>query len=95
MVTAILVCATLFQFHTDTVKASEVVQRIAEADRETQARTEAAKAAEERRRFEESFNGLVAALDDFQREYNASRGNVWPRKKAEALKKALKDFKLR
>ena len=49
---------------------------------------------EERRRFEQKFNRLVDALDEFQREYNASRGLVWPKKKADALKKALRDLRL-
>ena len=49
----------------------------------------------ERRRFEKTFNRLVSALDDFQREYTASAGHVWPKKRADALKKAIKDLQLR
>lgn len=48
----------------------------------------------ERREFEEKFNRLVSAMDEFQRQYNASGGKVWPKKEAEALKKAIQALHL-
>jgi len=48
--------------------------------------------AQERRDFEDKFNKLINALLSFSREYNGSRGSVWPKKKAEAINKALQDL---
>jgi hypothetical protein len=47
---------------------------------------------QERRHFEEKFNKLIDALQDFTREYNRSNGNVWPAKKVEAVNKALREL---
>ena len=47
--------------------------------------------AEGQRGFEEKFNKLIDALQEFTREYNGSQGQVWPAKKAEALKTALRE----
>jgi hypothetical protein len=47
---------------------------------------------QERRHFEEKFNKLIDALQDFTQEYNRSNGNVWPAKKVEAVNKALREL---
>lgn len=43
-----------------------------------------------KRDFEERFNKLVKALEEFTQEYNGGTGNVWPHKKAIAVEKAIK-----
>jgi hypothetical protein len=44
------------------------------------------------RRFEQSFNKLVVAVEEFSQAYNASRGLVWPADKAAALRKAMQEM---
>ena len=84
----------LFQTQVDSVRRVEIAQTVVTVQVSQQARIKAAKTAEERRRFERDFNRLVSALDDFQREYNASGGQIWPKKQADALKRALKSFQV-
>ena len=94
MLPGLLVSLGLFQYRIDPVKGAEITQASLKAQPRAPAGEEARSAAE-RRRFEKNFNRLVAAMDDFQREYTASGGHVWPQKKADALKKAIKDLQLR
>ncbi len=44
------------------------------------------------RRFEERFNKLVKAVEEFSQAYNGSKGQVWPAGKAEALRKAMEQL---
>lgn len=44
------------------------------------------------RRFEERFNKLVQAVEDFSIAYNQNKGLAWPSDKAEALRKAMSDL---
>jgi len=66
-----------------------LMAQIAERERELDARIK-----QERRRFEQQFNHLIAALNRFQKEYNASDGQVWPARAAAELKKAIKQLDL-
>lgn len=43
----------------------------------------------EKREFERKFNDFVSKLAAFTEEYNGSKGQVWPAKKAEAVTKAF------
>ncbi len=47
---------------------------------------------QEKKRFEKSFNEMIAALEDFTHDYNQSRGHVWPKKKADRLEKAIRQL---
>lgn len=85
----------LLQTQVDPVKRVELAQAVVTAQASAQAQANNAQTAEERHQFEEKFNHLVSAMDAFQREYNASGGHVWPKKEANALKKAIKDLQLR
>lgn len=40
--------------------------------------------------FEKRYQELVEAMNAFARKYNESKGNVWPHKEAEAIRKAWK-----
>ncbi len=42
-----------------------------------------------RRDFEQKFNRMLAAADEFSKAYNGANGSVWPHDKAEALRKAM------
>ncbi len=44
------------------------------------------------RRFEDRFNNLVKAVEEFSQAYNGSKGQVWPAGKAEALRKAMEQL---
>jgi hypothetical protein len=55
--------------------------RIAEAEREKVQRTML-----QQQVFEQRFNALVAAVEAFAKEYNRSKGAVWPRKHADELR---------
>ena len=43
-------------------------------------------------RFEERFNKLVQALEEFSIAYNQNKGQAWPNGKAEALRKAMAEL---
>jgi hypothetical protein len=44
----------------------------------------------QKREFEERFNDLSRAMEDFAKEYRDGKGHVWPKKAAEAVAKAIK-----
>lgn len=44
------------------------------------------------RRFEERFNKLVQAVEEFSIAYNQNKGQAWPNGKAEALRKAMAEL---
>jgi hypothetical protein len=46
----------------------------------------------ERQEFIERFNRLAQAMQAFQQEFSKSDGTVWPKKKAEALSKAMRQM---
>jgi hypothetical protein len=46
---------------------------------------------QQRHAFEQTFNRFIKALGEFTQEYNETKGDVWPTKKAEALMKAFRD----
>ncbi len=85
----------LFQSHADSARRMEVTEAVLMAQSAEFDRADAERSAEERRRFEERLNRLATALKDFQREYDASGGKLWPKKEADALKKAMQDLHLR
>lgn len=43
-----------------------------------------------RAQFEKRYQELVDAMNLFARKYNDTKGNVWPMKEADAIRKALK-----
>ena len=47
---------------------------------------------EERREFEQRFNKFIDTLQGFSNAYKQSQGQVWPRKEAEAIRKAYRDL---
>src|SRR6185436_11911352 len=47
---------------------------------------------EDRRQFQEKYEALGRAMEKFTMTYNAARGNVWPKKEAEALAKAIREL---
>jgi hypothetical protein len=47
-------------------------------------------AALRRAQFEKRYQELVDAMNAFAKKYNDTKGNVWPLKETEAIRKALK-----
>ena len=87
---AILLQLTLY--FADPVRGAEFAQLSmkSQAFEEQKARAEVTLAGEAD--FKRRFNQLVSAVADFAAVYNETRGTVWPAKKAEALRKAMKDL---
>jgi len=44
------------------------------------------------RRFEDRFNKLVQAVEEFSIAYNGKKGQAWPAEKAAALRKAMAEL---
>ena len=78
MLLAFLVSLGLFQYRIDAVRGAEATQRVSLAQTTQTVRTSKTKTEEQRREFEKKFNRLITAIDEFQKEYNASGGEVWP-----------------
>jgi len=95
MLAACWIAFGLFQTQIDSVRRIEIAQAAVAAQASATERANSARTDEERRRFEEQLNRLAVALTDFQREYSASGGQVWPKKQAETLKKAIQALHLR
>jgi hypothetical protein len=72
-----------------------MAQAVVEAQAVAAEQEKAARTEDEHRRFELQLSRLASALQDFQREYAASGGQVWPKKEADALKKAIQALHLK
>jgi hypothetical protein len=94
MVIHLVVALGLFQFRADPVRGAEMAQRVLKESAAQSQHDAAAKVEDERRRFAEALDRLSVALDDFRKEYEAGGGQVWPAKKAELLKKAIRELRL-
>jgi hypothetical protein len=82
----------LFQYQADPVRAAEQAERVLKAQTQPQAETAYRGAGAERKRFEDRYEALGRAMDAFTLAYNAGRGQIWPRKEAEALSRAIRDL---
>jgi hypothetical protein len=87
----LLVCQN-FPQGDDRIRAAEIRQRalfgsIGQRGREMRSRQE-----EQQRQFAAMFNQLVEALNNFANRYNEGRGNVWPKREADKLGKAMRQI---
>ena len=76
----------------DTVRMAEAGQQAQldlarEHDRELKIRQEI-----ERRVFEGKFNDLIKAVSRFVDQYNEGKGNIWPKREADKLEKAMRSL---
>ena len=95
--TAVYLMLCLLQFPTDPVRAQEAAVMIARTQvpvvNELSANSPNAYQQKlQLRRFEERFNKLVQAVEEFSVAYNQNKGQAWPNGKAEALRKAMSDL---
>jgi hypothetical protein len=82
----------LFQYQTDPVRASELAQKALRSETRAQQESANKRALAERRRFQEKYDAVSRAMEEFALAYNAGRGDVWPKKEAAALAKAIREF---
>lgn len=73
----------------DPVYATEAAEMMLKARVATEQESIRQRKEDERRRFEAKFNAVVSAVEAFGKKYNRGRGKVWPRREAEALRKAI------
>ena len=73
--------------HEAELQARLLVSKVTESTRNEQFQRGA-----QYRQFEVKFNQLVQAVAGFAKEYNKNQGAVWPRAKAEKLRKAFRDL---
>ena len=76
----------------DTVRMAEAREQaqldlVRQHDRELKIRQET-----ERREFERRFNDFVKAVGNFVDGYNRGKGNVWPKREADKLEKAMQNL---
>jgi len=76
----------------DPVRAREVWQTQAKANAGFAATAQPAALAGRKAQFEARFNRLTEAVAEFSREYNRNQGMAWPKEKADALKKAMREL---
>jgi hypothetical protein len=80
-------------FHpSDSVRMAEAQQQaqldlVRQHDRELKLRQE-----NEKREFEGRFNDLIKAVSSFVDQYNGGKGNVWPKREADKLAKAMRSL---
>lgn len=91
---AVYLMLCLLQFPTDPVRAQETAVMIARSQvpvvNESPANgLSSYQQKVQLRRFEERFNQLVQAVEEFSVAYNQNKGQAWPNEKAEALRKAM------
>lgn len=84
--------ALFCQLQADPVRTAEAARMLHEARAANFDQSHAKEILLYRQEFERRFNELATAIRDFSDSYNQSGGSVWPNKKAEALKKAIRAF---
>ena len=79
-----------FQTQMDPVRPLDEIRLKQGAERERFDRERQVVLHLQRREFEERLNDLTRAIGEFSNEYNESKGHVWPKKKADAIAKAMR-----
>ncbi len=82
----------LFQQQFDRIRAAEFAEKALLSEIRSHEEAVGKRALAEKRQFAEKYEALGRAMDKFTLAYNAGRGNVWPKKEAEALAKAIQEF---
>ncbi|MBN9661646.1 MAG: hypothetical protein J0H49_25850 [Acidobacteria bacterium] len=82
----------LFQQQFDRLRAAEFAEKALLSEIRAHEESLNKRALAEKRQFAEKYEALGRAMDSFTLAYNAGRGNIWPKKEAEALAKAIREF---
>jgi hypothetical protein len=88
MLTAFLLI-WLAQYPVDPIRTMDAFKLTSKAQDDAIRRAEQERATARKLEFERRLSDLTTALDDFKNEYGRNQGQVWPAKKAEALRKAI------
>jgi len=89
MLADVFLLLLLAQYQVDPIRQTEAFQLLSTAQDDAGRRAEQQREAARRMEFEQRLNDLTIALREFTDEYNRNQGQVWPVKKAEAVKKAM------
>ena len=81
-----------FQFGQDPIRQHELSERALRTQIQNAERERVAREDHKRQLFEQRFNTLVAAVEAFAKEYNQSKGRVWPKKHADELRAAMEEI---
>jgi hypothetical protein len=83
---------SIFLFQGDQVRQMDAHTMNIEAQTRAFEEREKSMAPLERKLFEERFNKFIDAIHRFSDEYNKSKGDVWPARQAELVKRAFHDL---
>jgi hypothetical protein len=92
MLTHLFIAFQFFPMPYDPVRANAfqeraLVETAKQHERDIKARRELPKL-----QFEQKFNQLVDAVAKFSKQYNQGKGQVWPKREAEKLGKAMREL---
>ena len=87
-----LFLGVLFQYQMDPVQASELSERALRGETRAQQESANQRVLAEKKRFQEKYDAVCRAMEEFALAYNGGRGEVWPKKEAAALAKAIRDL---
>ena len=74
----------------DLVRTAEAVEKQAVADAQAFSKSEKSLQEAQLNEFHKRFNQVLDAMREFTDEYNNSKGNAWPARKAEKLDAAMR-----
>ena len=74
----------------DLVRVAEVVEKQAAADAQAFSKSQKALREAQLVEFHKRFNQVLDAMREFTDDYNNSKGNAWPARKAEKLDSAMR-----
>lgn len=74
----------------DLVRTAEAVEKQAAADAQAFSKSEKSLQEAQLNEFHKRFNQVLDAMREFTDEYNNSKGNAWPARKAEKLDAAMR-----
>lgn len=82
----------LFQQQLDRIRAAEFAEKALLSEIRAHEQSTNKLVLSGKRRFAEKYEAMGRAMDKFTLAYNAGRGNIWPKKEAEALAKAIREL---
>ena len=82
----------LCQYRFDPVSGAELSQRALQSSTRAYERSENDHILADKREFQEKYEAMGRAMEKFTSAYNAGKGNVWPKKEADALAKAIREL---
>jgi hypothetical protein len=92
MLTYLLIAFQFFPMPYDPVRANAIQERALVETAKQHEREHKARQELQKWRFEQKFNQLVEAIAKFSKQYNQGKGQVWPAREAEQLRKAMQEL---